>query len=124
VSLDARARAHDDGVGAGLDPLHVYAHRAFEENAEVCGAASEVCGVSAGDERLRRHAAGVDARPAEELPLNEGHRHASPSQPPGKRRAGLASADDDRVELSHRISTAISSAPPMATASSVCDRLI
>lgn len=30
----------------------------------------------ADDEGLRRRAAGVDARPTEELPLNESHRHA------------------------------------------------
>src|SRR5207249_2842957 len=70
-------------------------------------------------ECLRRRAAGVDARPAEELPFDEGHRHAGGGEASRKRRAGLAGADDDRVEPSHRIATPISSAPPMATASSV-----
>jgi hypothetical protein len=44
-----------------------------------------------------------EGAPAEELPLNEGHRHAGASQSPGKRRSSLARAGNDRVEFFQRM---------------------
>ena len=70
----------------------------LEDDAVVGGAPGEVRGVGAGDERLGRHAAGVDAGAAEQLALDEGDFHAGAGQPAGERRTGLAGADDDGVE--------------------------
>ena len=61
--------------------------------------------VRAGDHRFRWNAAGVDARSAEEMPLDDGDRHAGIRQSLRKRRPRLAGADDDRVViLVHRTS--------------------
>ena len=45
-------------------------------DAEVGGAAGEVRGIGAGDHRLGRNAAGVDAGAADEVPLDDRDRHA------------------------------------------------
>ena len=58
-------------------------------------------GAGAGDQRLRRHAAGIDAGAAEELALDQRHLHALFDHPGGKKRAGLAGADNDGVEAFH-----------------------
>ena len=68
------------------------------DDAEIGGAARQVGGIGAGDQRLGRDAAGVDAGAAEELALDERDGHARGGQPAGQRRSGLAGADDDRVE--------------------------
>src|ERR1700720_4530578 len=75
-------------------------------------------GISAGDERLSRNTAGVDAGPAEQVALDQHHRHAGAGEPASKRRAGLPGADDDRVELpAHRIAMTMTIAEKIATAS-------
>src|SRR5262249_15492807 len=56
---------------------------------------------------------------AEQLSLDEGHCHAGAGQLSRQRRPSLAGADDDRIELFHGNATPISSAAPMATASSM-----
>ena len=67
-------------------------------DAELGAAPRDVRGVGARDQRLGRHAAGVDAGAAEQLALDQRDRHAGGGQPAGERRPGLAGADDDRVE--------------------------
>ena len=109
--------SRDHGVGARPHARHVDADRPGDD-AEVGGAAREVRGVGAGDQRLGRHAAGVHAGAAEQLPLDERDRHARGGQPPGQRRTGLARAHDDGVEPAHDAQATISSAPPIATTSS------
>ncbi len=105
--LDALGRAFDEGVLARLDLLHVDAHRAVDDDAEVGGAPRHVSGAGAGDEGLGRGAAGVDAGPAEALALDDGDGHAGAGQSGGEKRAGLPGADDDRVErLRHGSSVA------------------
>ena len=94
-----RARASTDTLSArALTRCHVDADGAVDRHAVVGGAPREMRGIGAGDQRLGRHAAGVDAGAAEQLALDERDRHAGRGQPAGKRRAGLAGADDDRVE--------------------------
>ena len=86
-TLDAVARVGDDRVGARLDLRHVDARRAVEHDAVVGRASREVRGVGAGDQRLGRHAAGVDAGAAEQLALDERDRHAR-AQSAGRPAAG------------------------------------
>ena len=92
---------------------------AVEHDAVFGGAAGEVRGVGAGDQRLGRHAAGVDAGAAEQLALDERDLHPGAGQAAGERRAGLAGADDDGVEVASCSADPMSTAPPMATASSM-----
>ena len=78
---------------------HVDADRAVERHAVIGGAAREVRGIGAGDQRLGRHAAGVDAGAAEQLCA----RRCATVMPasvsrPASDGPGLAGADDDRVE--------------------------
>ena len=95
--LDARARSFRDRVLPGLHALHVNAHAALEDHSVVAGAACHVGGVRAGHHRLGRDAPGVDARPAEQMALDDGDRHAGTRQPVRKRGRRLPGADDDRV---------------------------
>ena len=117
--LDAGAGIARHRIGARLDAAHVHAHGTVEDHAVVRPASREVGGVSAGDERLRRHATGVDAGAAEEMPLDERHCHAGRGQTTGEEGTGLAGADDDRVECSHGRALTTSAAPRYATASSI-----
>ena len=75
--------------------------RALDDDAVVARAARQVRGVGAGDHRLRGRAPGVDARPAEQRPLDERHLHARAGEPPRERRPRLPRADDDGVERRH-----------------------
>ena len=117
--LDAAARARHHGVGARLDARHVHGDGALDDDAVVARAARQVRGVGAGDQRLGGHAPGVDARPAEQRPLDQRHLHAGAREPPGERRPRLPRADDDGVERRHSAAAPISTAPPIATASSI-----
>ena len=63
-------------------------------------------GIGAGDQRLGRRAAGVDAGAAEQVALDQRDLHAGAGQPAGERRPGLAGADDDRVEGAVQLATA------------------
>ena len=65
----------------------------------ILGAApGQVGRIGAGDQRLGRHAAGIDAGSAEQLALDERDFHAGRGQPSGEGRACLPGADDDGVE--------------------------
>ena len=107
-----------DAVGARLQ-LRIIDPDVRRRDAEI-GAAGEMGGISARHHRLGRNAAGVDAGPADEVALDQRHRHARPGQAPGQRRPGLAGADDDRVEpaFAHNCET-IRKAPQTATTSSI-----
>ena len=78
-----------------LHLLHVYAYRAVETTST----ASEVCAVGAGDKRLRRRAAGVDACPSEELRSTKATVTSESVSRPAMDQPGPAT--DDCVELSH-----------------------
>ena len=95
-----RERGHH-GVGARLDARHVHGDGALDHDAVVARAARQVRGVGAGDQRLRGRAPGVDARPAEQRPLDQRHLHAGAREPPRQRRPRLPRADDDGVEGRH-----------------------
>ena len=104
--LDAvRARCAETVICARLDARHVDADRAVEHDAVVGAAPRQMGGIGAGDQRLGRHAAGVDAGAAEQLALDQRDLHAGAGQPPGERRPGLPGADDDRVESLGHFST-------------------
>ena len=68
--FDAGTRRARDRVLARLDALHVHRHRA-DAHAELGAAAGECGGICAGHHRLRRNAAGVDARPAEVMAFDD-----------------------------------------------------
>src|SRR5438045_1974887 len=53
----------------------------------------------AGDERLCRRATRVDARTTDQVALDHGHGHACGREPADQRRARLAGANDDGVEM-------------------------
>ena len=54
-----------DRGGAGLDPCHVNAQRPVKGEAILRAAPRRMRGLGAGDQRLGRHAAGIDAGAAE-----------------------------------------------------------
>jgi hypothetical protein len=114
--LDAGPRVGDDLVGPRLDLDHVDRDGTAGDDPVVGSAPGDVGGPGARDERLGRHAPGVDAGSAEEVPLEEGDGQARLRQPPDQRRPRLAGPDDDRVEAPHRAAIRISRAPPRATA--------
>ena len=96
--LDAVPIVEHDGVLARLDLCDVDRDLAGADT--VLGAASgHVCGVRAGDQRLGRNAAVVDARAADELALDHCDGLPCGGQPAGEWRARLAGADDDGVEF-------------------------
>ena len=95
--LGRRAPRRDDGILALLHPSHVHRHAAADHHAELGGAARHVRGIGAGDHRLGRRAAGVDAGPAERLALDDGDALPGAGEALRKRRACLAAADDDGV---------------------------
>ena len=103
--LDAAARSFRDRVLPGFDALHVDAHVAVDGHAEVACATRQMGGVCAGHHRFGWNASGVDARAAEQMPLDDGHRHAGVRQSLRESRSSLAGADDDRVVvLAHQSS--------------------
>jgi hypothetical protein len=72
-------------------------------HAELLRATHHVRGVGARHHRLGWNAAGVDAGAAEELPLDDRHRHAGAREPAREIRARLPGADDDGVVgMAHR----------------------
>src|SRR5436190_1616602 len=77
-------------------------------------------GIRAGHKRFGRHAAGVDAGAAEQVPLDQGHRHPGSGEAAGERRARLPGANDDRVKTpAHRNTVMMKNAASIATASSM-----
>jgi len=89
-----------------LDLLHIDGDRAGDRHAEVGGAAGEVRGIGARHQRLGRRAAGVDARAAEAMALDDSNALTCSRQPVRQRGAGLAGANNDGVELGHGASSA------------------
>ena len=81
---------------------HVDADGTVDHDAVFGGAARQMRGIGAGDQRLGRRAAGVDAGAAEQLALDDATLHAGGRQARRERRAGLAGADDDGVEVRHQ----------------------
>jgi len=65
VLFNALAGIHNNGVHARFHLSHVNLNRAAENDSKISGAACEVSRIRAGNKRLRRHAAGVDAGSAE-----------------------------------------------------------
>ncbi len=96
-SFETLARLAGDGVLPGLDPGHVQRHLTAEGDAVVDGAPSHVGGAGAGDQRLRRDAAGVYAGAAELVPLDDGGLPAGGREAMRQGWAGLAGADDQGV---------------------------
>ena len=87
-----------DRVLARLHLRHVDADRRVDGHAVVAAAARDVGGARAGDQRLGRDAAVVDAGAADQLALDERGLAAALREAHGERRPGLAGADDDGVE--------------------------
>ena len=82
----------------------------------ILGAASrKMRRIGAGDQRLGRHAAGVDAGSAEQMALDQRDLHAGGSQPSSQRGPGLPGPDDDGVESSFHDAGSKMSAVPMAS---------
>ena len=94
----AAIRLRDDLVLARLDAGHVDADRTVDHDAEVVAAARDVRGAGARDQRLGRNAADIHTGAADALALEDRRLAAGGGEPHGQRRAGLAGADDDRVE--------------------------
>src|SRR5205085_6163266 len=92
----------------------------IEHDAVLGAAPGEGRGIGAGDGRLGGHAAGVDAGAAEQMALDQGHRHPGGGEPAGERRAGLPGTNDDRIERpAHLITMTTRIATMIATASSM-----
>ena len=117
-ALEVGTRGRHHGVGARLDAGHVHGDAALDHDAVVARAARQVRGPGAGHQRLRRRASGVDACPAEERPLDQGHLHAGAREPPRERRPRLTRADDDGVERRHGAAIPTDAAPPIAKVAS------
>ena len=93
--FEMRARVPDDLVLSRHDGGEIDADRAGAD-AVIAGAPRHMGGIGAGDERLGRRAAGVDAGPADQLALDQRDCLAGRGEPAGHRRTGLAGADHDR----------------------------
>ena len=63
--------------------------------------AGHVSRIRAGNERLRRNASCIHARPAELVSFDDGDTHARRGKARCQRGTGLARTDDDRVEFLH-----------------------
>ena len=96
--LDALTRIGGDSVGTRLHARHVDLDGTIQDDAILATATGEMRRIGAGDQSLRRRAAGVDTGAAKELPLNKRHGHTRSGEPIGERRAGLPGSDNDRVE--------------------------
>ena len=106
-----------DCFDAGADLGEVDGDRPGQD-AEVGSAPREMCGIGAGDQRLGRTAAGIDAGAAEVATLDQRHLAARAREADGERRPGLAAADDDGVEFLGHASATATRASRMAAASS------
>jgi hypothetical protein len=93
-----RARLLDDVVLARLHGGHVDMHRRIEPHAPFGRAPRHLRGARAGHPGLGRDAADVDAGAAQRAALDECGLQAFLRAAHGKGRAGLAGADDERVE--------------------------
>ena len=79
-------------------PCEIDPDRRIDHHAIIRRAPREVGGIGAGDQRLGRHAAGVDAGSAEMMALDQSDFHPRRREPRRQRRTGLAAAHDDGVE--------------------------
>ena len=115
-AFDTGAVGQHDFVLARLDFRHVHADRSGSD-AVLRPAPGQLRGVRARDKRLGRNASVVDAGAADVLALHYRHSLPGGGQPARQRRAGLAGADDDRVEIRcHREAVAATTANPPKTA--------
>src|SRR5262249_35494591 len=99
--LDAARGEAEHVVFALLDLLHVDTDGTLDPDAVLAGAPSRMGGIGAGDQRLGRRAAGVDAGPAEAMALDNGNAHSCARQAVRQGGPGLAGADNDRIERLH-----------------------
>lgn len=99
--LDAAVGEAQHIVLAHLDLPHVHGDGTWDGHPVVLGAAGEMRGIGTRHQCLGRRAAGVDAGAAEAVALDDRHALAGGCQAMCERRAGLAGADDDGVELGH-----------------------
>ena len=86
--LYAGAAINGDLLRAGVDARHVDGDRTCH-HAIIGGAARQMRGVGAGDQGFGGLTAGIDAGSAEQMPLDQGHRHAGGGEPPRERRPRL-----------------------------------
>ena len=92
-----------DRCEAGAEPSHARHHGGEVDvdrghvHAEGAGLARVGGGARRGDDRLRRHAADVQAVAAEDVALDERHARAEPGGARRRDEAGGARADDDEV---------------------------
>src|SRR5690606_22421806 len=112
-----------DLMGALHDLGHIDPERAIERKAIGGCRARQAGGIGACYQGLGRHAAGIDAGAPDMLALDDRDRHAGCREASGKRRPGLAGADDDGIEVPHDVPREMSAwmmsqAPRIATASS------
>ena len=104
--LSDEMEAETHRTGARLMVAHAeafrpcLAERRVEHDPVIGAASSDIGGIGAGDERLRRHAPSVDASSPEELPLNHSYLAASLRKTSDERRASLASPNHDCVKMS------------------------
>ena len=96
--LEPFPRLPRDPGGAAHRPRQIDRHRSRNDDAELGGAAGRVRDRGAGDERLGRRAAGVDAGAADAVPLDDRDAMSGGGEPCRERRTGLAGADDEGVE--------------------------
>ena len=94
--------------------------RAAIDDAVIRAAARQMRGIGAGDQRLGRHAAGVDAGAAEQLALDHRDLHAGRGQPPASDGPAWPAPTmmASKVCVMAPLAT-ISTAPTIATASSI-----
>ena len=71
--LDAVRGATGDFVLARLDALHVDLDRCVDHDSVIGGVPRQVRRIRAGNQRLGRHAAGVDTGAAEVIAFDDGH---------------------------------------------------
>jgi hypothetical protein len=117
--FNIRAGIARDGIGPGLDSSHVDLDRTLDRDPVLGAALGEAGRIGAGDQRLGRYAAGIDAGSANQFALDKRDFHADGRQPSGERGACLSGPDDDGVEgLGHDKSPTISTALRIAKASS------
>ena len=95
--FDGRPRLTRNRVLSGLDPWHVDSHRRFENHSEIGGTTRRMGRMGAGDQCLRRNAAGIDASTAERPSFDHRDGLASGRKPARKRRPRLPGADDDGI---------------------------
>src|SRR5258708_34551551 len=116
--LDPSPRVGRDLNCPRLRAREVETDRTREGNAVRAGPPGDVGSPCARDERLGGRAAGVDARPSEEVPFDDRDGPARRGKAEGEGRTRLPRSDDDRVKALHASTPTMRAAPAIATASS------